>query len=168
MDFYAGIGSRETPPEVLRLMTRLASRLETLGWVLRSGGAQGADAAFARGVHHPEHAEIYLPWEGFGSVEGGTVVGDFPRLREVAERFHPSWERCSRGARALHTRNVAQVLGDSKNSTVSSMVICWTPRGEGGGGTGQAIRIARGYGVPVFDLYFGMDALAEFMRARQG
>jgi hypothetical protein len=32
------------------------------------------------------------------------------------------------------------------------MVICWTSRGLGGGGTGQAIRIAKAHKIPVFDL----------------
>ncbi|HRY03076.1 MAG TPA: hypothetical protein P5256_08115, partial [Beijerinckiaceae bacterium] len=31
-------------------------------------------------------------------------------------------------------------------------VICWTKDARGGGGTGQAIRLARAHGVPVFDL----------------
>jgi predicted Rossmann fold nucleotide-binding protein DprA/Smf involved in DNA uptake len=43
---YAGIGSRQTPPDVLRRMTRYAQRLQELGWVLRSGGAAGADTTF--------------------------------------------------------------------------------------------------------------------------
>jgi predicted Rossmann fold nucleotide-binding protein DprA/Smf involved in DNA uptake len=43
MKFYAGIGSRETPPDILEWMTSLAANLETMNYVLRSGGAQGAD-----------------------------------------------------------------------------------------------------------------------------
>lgn len=36
---YAGIGSRNTPEPVLALMQRCATRLEVLGYTLRSGGA---------------------------------------------------------------------------------------------------------------------------------
>jgi predicted Rossmann fold nucleotide-binding protein DprA/Smf involved in DNA uptake len=43
---YAGIGSRETPKEVLKSMTNYAKELSATGWVLRSGGADGADTAF--------------------------------------------------------------------------------------------------------------------------
>jgi hypothetical protein len=32
------------------------------------------------------------------------------------------------------------------------MVICYTPNGQGGGGTGQAIRIARDHGIEIHDL----------------
>ena len=34
---YAGIGSRETPPHICDMMTLIASRLESMGFLLRSG-----------------------------------------------------------------------------------------------------------------------------------
>ncbi|NMA16004.1 MAG: hypothetical protein GX935_02005, partial [Erysipelotrichia bacterium] len=30
-------------------------------------------------------------------------------------------------------------------------IICWTKNGSGSGGTGQAIRIAKAYDIPIFD-----------------
>ena len=66
--FYAGIGARATPPEILSLMTRAAFALTKRGYVLRSGHAIGADSAFERGAG--EAAEIYLPapgWRGSAS-----------------------------------------------------------------------------------------------------
>jgi hypothetical protein len=44
---YAGIGARHTPPDVLALMHRIAGALAQRCWVLRTGGAPGADQAFA-------------------------------------------------------------------------------------------------------------------------
>jgi predicted Rossmann fold nucleotide-binding protein DprA/Smf involved in DNA uptake len=41
--YYAGIGSRETPKDICDIMTQLAIKLANNGWVLRSGGAKGAD-----------------------------------------------------------------------------------------------------------------------------
>ena len=43
---YAGIGSRETPTEVLELMTKASTWLGARGYTLQSGGAIGADMAF--------------------------------------------------------------------------------------------------------------------------
>ena len=40
---YAGIGSRETPDQVLQIMTDLAVALAKEKFTLRSGGAGGAD-----------------------------------------------------------------------------------------------------------------------------
>lgn len=36
-------------------------------------------------------------------------------------------------------------------STLSDFVICYTKGGKGSGGTGQALRIAKVYNVPIFD-----------------
>jgi predicted Rossmann fold nucleotide-binding protein DprA/Smf involved in DNA uptake len=47
--FYAGIGARETPDDVLHLMYLLGRKLATDGYVLRSGHADGADLAFEKG-----------------------------------------------------------------------------------------------------------------------
>ena len=46
---YTGIGSRETPHHILTLMTEIANILDNIGYTLRSGGADGADTAFALG-----------------------------------------------------------------------------------------------------------------------
>ena len=48
--YYAGVGSRETPLHICELMTQIAKKLSSLGWVCRSGGAEGADLAFMRGL----------------------------------------------------------------------------------------------------------------------
>jgi len=50
---YAGVGSRETPPEMLKKMTAISKKLAAQGYVLQSGGAIGADMAF-EGKGYPE------------------------------------------------------------------------------------------------------------------
>ena len=47
---YAGIGSRATPESILADMTTIAGWLARTGWHLASGGADGADTAFAGGA----------------------------------------------------------------------------------------------------------------------
>ena len=61
MKYYAGIGSRETPKEICNKMTEIASLLEKQDFVLRSGGAQGADHAFEIGISDQLMMDIYLP-----------------------------------------------------------------------------------------------------------
>lgn len=46
---YAGIGSRNTPNGTLNIMDRLGAFLAREGWILRSGGARGADSSFEAG-----------------------------------------------------------------------------------------------------------------------
>lgn len=138
---YTGVGSRTTPAAILRLMTRIALHLGQQGYALRTGDAKGADAAFVRGAklagkHGPS---VY-------TAEDAT-----PQALAIAEKHHPAWHKCSARAKLLHARNSFQVLGPFLNDP-SEFLICWTPNGEGGGGTGQAIRLAKAHGVRVYDL----------------
>lgn len=157
MKFYAGIGSRTTPNDVLDMMRDIASELGKRDWLLRSGHADGADWAFEQGAEG-HHCDIFLPWPTFnlnlGFLDGCTHhTTPQSEAYPIAEQFHPNWARCSMTARMMHARNVHQILGpDVTQPILSRFVICWTYRGHGGGGTGQALRIARHYNVPIFDL----------------
>jgi hypothetical protein len=150
MGFYAGIGSRRTPDDVLDLMERIAAQLSEDGWTLRSGHAPGADQAFERGAGG--RAEIFLPWQTFESgvrTDGFTYAEPRVAAYEIASEFHPAWNRCSRGARMLHARNVHQILGYNLDLPVD-FVVCWT---DGKGGTEQALRIARHYDISISNLH---------------
>ena len=152
--FYAGIGARATPPEILSLMTRAAFALTKRGYVLRSGHAIGADSAFERGAGTA--AQIFLPvpgWRDSESVFHPAALGDelWGRARAIAAAHHPAFAGLSSFVQALHTRNVFQVLGPALDNP-SEFVLCWTADGEASGGTGQALRIAATHGVPVYNL----------------
>jgi hypothetical protein len=146
---YAGIGSRETPDDILALMTDLGAAFGRLGWVLRSGGAPGADTAFERGafsVNGPRR--IYLPRRAFGPLprqddpDAVVPLDDLGALvwreaQTMAETLHPGWEkltalalrddaagRKAAGTLTLLTRNMFQVMGDSLESPVD-LVVCY-------------------------------------------
>lgn len=148
MKFYAGIGSRRTPSQVLELMAKAASKLAHQGWVLRSGAAAGADSAFERGCDLAAgQKEIYLPWPGFSS-HSSRLCRPSQAALALAGQHHPAWDRCSPAARKLHARNCHQILGPSLSAPVR-FVLCWH---DGSGGTMQAVRIAEAHGIPVFNL----------------
>jgi hypothetical protein len=162
--YYAGIGSRETPDDVLELMYELAGDFYNRGWTLRSGGAPGADQAFEWGAADQyvydngwNCAEIYLPWPSFEKNNRSWI---HPRLMEpgpgaagIAQIYHPRFKYLSYGEKKLMARNTHQVLGPNlENIVPSNLVLCWTKGAKGGGGTGQAIRIANAWEIPVYDL----------------
>lgn len=162
--YYTGIGSRSTPRDILDFMTELAVGLYRKGYTLRSGGAPGADQAFERGVANeyenedgwPCH-EIYLPWASFERDSRSWLEPARTKPQEeaysIAAKYHPRWKFLTPGAMALHARNVHQVLGyDVTNPEPSEFIICWTEGARGGGGTGQAIRIAKDLNIPIYDL----------------
>ena len=152
---YAGIGSRETPSSVLDDMWHIAFQLGFMNWILRSGGAPGADTAFESGCNHAGGTkEIYIPWAGFQGRRDAIVGAEQPNFQDalqLASNFHPAWDRCRASARALHARNGYQILGKSLTQK-ADCVICWTRNGSGQGGTGQALRIAKHFNIPIFDL----------------
>ena len=152
---YAGIGSRETPLSVLEDMQHIAFQLGSMNWILRSGGALGADTAFEYGCNHAGGPkEIYIPWAGFQGRKDAIVGAEqpnFPDALFLASNFHPAWDRCRASARALHARNGYQILGKSLTQK-ADCVICWTRNASGTGGTGQALRIAKHFNIPIFDL----------------
>lgn len=148
---YAGIGSRETPSNILRVMDNLAYLLAPYA-TLRSGGARGADSAFEFGAQSAYgKREIYLPWQGYKGRRDSAILEPSPEAFQIASEYHPAWDRCSEVARALHARNSHIVLGRFLNDPVE-VVICWTQGAKGGGGTGQALRIARDKCIEVWDL----------------
>jgi hypothetical protein len=146
--FYTGIGSRETPRDVLDRMIAFAVKAATIGLILRSGGAPGADMAFENGC--AGLAEIYLPWRRF-QQNPSPLFPPSEAAIAIAAQFHPAWHKCSRPARLLHGRNSHQILGRDL-ATPSEFVVCWTKDGLRGGGTGQALRIAEHFGIPIYDL----------------
>jgi hypothetical protein len=151
---YAGIGSRETPAEMLNLMTSIAQQLETFGWRLRTGGADGADTAFANGCI-PENREIHLPWAGYNGLHPNgqdlIVPRELPETYEIAARHHPAWDRLSQGVHRLMARNVTIALGEDLTDH-ADMIICWTPGARLIGGTAQAMKVGFSYDIPVFNL----------------
>ena len=71
---YAGIGARNTPPSVLTAMTVMAGWLARQGWRLNSGGAAGADSAFAEGAPAGQRT-LHLPLVRLQQVRGAGLPG---------------------------------------------------------------------------------------------
>ena len=151
---YAGIGARATPPAVIRDMTKMAGWLAKTGWHLASGGADGADTAFAGGASAGQRT-LYLPWAGYNGHGGPDCrvlsPAELSACMDIAARLHPAWDRCSKAVRKLHARNAAVILGASLDRPVDA-VVAWSPDGAVVGGTGMALRIAAEQGIPVMNL----------------
>lgn len=168
MNYFTLVGSRDTPEDSCEILEHMAAYLAIFkgDWIGRSGGANGADSALETSLLKVPHMmEVYLPWTNFNDRVAGRRSHwiDTPKLTNyqeamlIAEDTHPAWDRCSRGARALHTRNVYQVLGKDLN-TPSKILICWAVPTKDGvkGGTNTAVQLAKKYGCHILNIY-GMD-----------
>jgi hypothetical protein len=156
--YFAGIGSRQTPPDICDEMTEIASILEEKGYTLRSGNAGGSDQAFARGVK--EKAEIWLPFKGFNQdfidehpnhTYRIISMHDGDAFRSV-DQFHPDPKRLTEKGFLLMMRNHRQLFGE--NDVKSKFIICWTKDGKAVGGTGQNIRAGVYHNIPILNMFY--------------
>lgn len=169
MKYYTGVGSRETPKEILDLMREYSRVMALKGWSFRSGGAYGADTAFYDGwcdacFVNPElqSGEIYLPWDGFNDYSKYdkncrlvTDKGIISQAQEILRPIHPAYDKLTRGPLALHTRSVYQVLGADLQTPSKGLVgyAKTDKKGNPMGGTATAINLALRYEIPVRNLY---------------
>lgn len=171
--YYAGIGSRETPPEMLQLMEQLGAYYgdETFNRTLLTGGAKGADQAFTRGAMSVSgNVGVYLPTANFepGRPRGEGVQEEIltnDQLKQI--EAHPIYDVIVHAAgydprirpgkdftRRAFARNVMQVLTSTLKTPVRE-VIGYAPlndQGQAKGGTRIAFAIAQALGIPVHNL----------------
>lgn len=165
--YFTGVGSRETPDEILELMRKVSRKLCSSEYIFRSGGADGADIAFERGCDDVNGSkEIYISWDNPKSNHGRIYWHNnrdvfkldlSPKKDDamiLASEIHPAWDRCSDAAKKLHARNMFQVLGYRLDKP-SSFLICYaTPQGDSiKGGTRTAFECAKRHNIPVFNMY---------------
>ena len=143
---YAGIGSRQTPPEVLKQMTEVAKELESKGYTLNTGVTfggkkEGADKAFDDGT---TKKNLFSP----------ENQGARAKEQAIAKEIHPNPNALTAGALKLMARNTNQVFGDDLNTPVD-FVLFYAKETKGirpEGGTGQAVEMARLKGIPAINL----------------
>jgi hypothetical protein len=160
MKAYAGIGSRSTPFDIQLVMRDIAAALEN-DYILRSGGADGADDAFLEGVTRKlrsARTQIFLPGGHFrrhvarldGCIDA-TKLPAWSKALGMVGKYHPALDRLTPFTKKLMARNAMQVLGPNLDDPVK-FVICWTPEGRLVGGTSYALRIAADYGIQIRNL----------------
>jgi hypothetical protein len=162
---YAGIGSRETPQEVLDKMTEVARYLDGLGFTLNTGKKsdikeEGADKAFSNGTNKKN---LFPP----------SMANDL--TRKIADEIHPDlkgmydavynkWvekvgekkaKQYAQGAIDLQARNTYQVFGKNLDTPVD-FVLFYAEETNNPlrpkGGTGQAVEMARRKGIPTINM----------------
>lgn len=168
MKYYTMIGSRDTPNRVLTLMEKLAITLFVEGWVVRSGGANGADSAAeaVKSCSTNPLMEIYLPWNGFNNRLKSlnnivySELGLIEEANKLCEIHHQYWKTTKKEAvKHLHRRNMHQVLGKDLKTPSKFCILYTEPdekRGEGHvkGGTGSANSLCLANGIKVYNLYY--------------
>lgn len=167
MKYYAGIGSRETPDNILNQMRKVGSFLADRGYILRSGGAKGADKAFEKGcdlvkghkeIWHPDG--LFFPLNDWATDKASSVCWEYPLEKMKAYTIK------------LITRNMYQVFGESENFDKDNkvdFVVYWCKgnpleKGRDSGGTRYAVRVAHEANIPTFNLRTEKKEFASFLQ----
>lgn len=152
------IGNRYgVPEEVIKYLEELGYYLGSMGFTLNSGGATGCDQAGERGFDKGNFPK------NIRKAKHAT-----PEAIELASKYHDAWYQCTDYVRQLHGRNSMIILGDDLKTPVEA-VICYAVS-EIRGGTALGIKIARDYGIPVFNLAkrnHGLDKFIENLKKDQ-
>ena len=167
---YAGIGSRETPKEVLELMTKAATWLEYKGYKLQTGYKrkqtngklveEGADKAFSDGTNNKE---LFGP-DMANATTRNIAEEIHPNLKGMWSAVYNKWvskvgkEKATEyadGAIGLQERNTFQVFGAELDTAVD-FVLFYAIETDNPlrpkGGTGQAVEMARRKGIPTINM----------------
>jgi len=171
---YAGIGSRETPANVLSQMTELAKELERR-YTLNTGKTFPATESYDKKVYDERKKEseklsklhgnqVGLDEEGADrAFSAGTskknlfgvtgVIGN--REMKVMEEIHPNPSALKSGGKKLMARNTNQIFGENLDTPVD-FVLFYAEETSNPlrpkGGTGQAVEMARRKGIPTINM----------------
>ena len=146
--YYTGIGSRNTPKKILDMMRMSSIILAKKGYILRSGGACGADSTFESGCDSVNgQKQIFLPWLEYNGRQG-IVYQETPEYLQIVKDNHPNYRALSNGAKKLIGRNYLELVG--LDNVKSEFVICYDP---GEGGTNYTHKLANKLGIKVYNLF---------------
>lgn len=150
-EIYTGIGSRETPKDILTIFTLIGMELGDNNFILRSGAADGADSAFEKGadLSRFQRKEIFLPWRRFNDSESKNhEIPD--SAYEMAATYFKNWSYFKPYVKSFMARNCQQVLGKNLD-TPTDFIVCYTDGGKLLGGTAMAIRVATENKIKIFN-----------------
>lgn len=164
--FLIGIGSRDTPQEYIEILYNIGAYFAKQGYVLRSGGAKGADSAFEAAYNSVGgKKEIYLPWQGFNN-NPSPLYGVCSKALKMGAENHKYWASLNEAAEKLIARNCYQVLGKSLNKP-ADILICYTEaEGVGQGGTCFTLNLARKNNIECYNIFKDEDL--EYLRLNCG
>jgi hypothetical protein len=151
---YVISGNKETPPNIIEQMFKIAKELETFSYTLRISSMDGPDKIIEPRINDKE---LYLPWKDFDK-KTSKLTFNTPESLKIAAMFNPSFSGLNFTVQAFLAKNARIVLGQNLKSP-AMFVMCWSQDGvEDGknktsstGNIGHIIAIASSMKIPVFN-----------------
>ena len=159
---FAIIGTRSPwliDKSAIRMLNRAIDWACQINATIRTGASKGVDQKTAERVSlRKRKIELVLPWRDFEVTWIDRLVSRYPNLirievfdpvqhhpwLESVDVYHPEPTKLQWQERRLHARNYGIVAHTD--------AVIALPRPPEEGGTGQGMRVARGLGIPLFNL----------------
>ena len=151
------IGSREPSASQVSIMRDVITTILELNGEhqIITGGATGIDnlaLSICKTRGEMKRLHLYLPWRKFVKYHDSTGANitvfnpeEHQQWIDLTNEYHPAPQFLTRTTRPLHARNAGIILH-------ADVVIAAPSTKQGGGGTGQGIRLAEGLNKPYFVL----------------
>jgi hypothetical protein len=160
----ACVGSRRLNDDELAECYELGKYLAGEGYVVTTGGAEGADLAFAHGcLSEFGHVIYYLPWEwsNWGHISTLCTRGSYDmvwynpdwhqRWTEIGRKCHPNWHNLSDKGKKYHARNAGIMIGEDEEHEIVERIYAY-PSPDRRGGTEQSFRMAKYLGIHIVNM----------------
>lgn len=153
---YAITAGKETPPDVIEKLCRMARDFSVKGLTVRIGADGPVENAIDDAVVIKK--ELILPWKDFNNKNSKFTFTN-ERAMVIAKQFHPTFDNMKKGIQLILAKNARLILGNKMDSP-ARFFLTWTEDGIDNikhktaktGFTGHPIAIASAAGVPIFNL----------------
>ena len=161
--YFSAVGKITTPPTVKDRIVEELKKYVTFGYILRSGGAKGADTIFAQTyMEMGGKVEIYLPWNGYnGKFLGHDYINQnccimvTPEAFNIAYELDEKWNERTEATKVLDARNVHIYCGFKiGKEPLSDFVVYFDDHPENkDSGTQRGLKVADKFKIPKINLY---------------
>lgn len=152
---YAVGGNKNPPQQIVEAIHRIAKKLESMGYTMRSGGMQGVEDIFEKAT---SKNEIHLPWRDFDK-KFSKLTFTPPEAKTLASRYQPGYDGLPNPVQTFLAKNVRVLFGNNLKSP-ALFVVAWSEDGcesardrtPKTGDVGHMVAIATAMRIPVFNL----------------
>jgi hypothetical protein len=148
--YYTAIGPIDYPIEIQETLIKIGAFLASEKYTLRSGASEGFEYTIESGCNKAKGAkEIWLPW--FKYEDHSSKLRWEQNGWDFISKRKKDWDTLKLTHKIYLARIPHQLLGLNLDEP-SKFMLTWSYQGKGAHIFEEALKIAKEYKIPVFDL----------------
>lgn len=152
---YGVVANPDAPEGIMSQIGSIATRLEAMGYTLRTAGGKGMEEAFEQVT---ENKEVHIPWRNFNERQS-KFTRNAKEADDVVRPFAPGFDGLKPAVQAIIASKAHTVLGKDLKNPIR-FLITYTQDGcentanktAKTGFSGTSIALASSLRIPVFNL----------------